>query len=119
MKPQIKGQIIDILDEKTIVVDKGSADGVKISDSLMIYEEGKMIHDLDGNDIENLHKSICYLQIFGLQEKISLASIVKQIGNYYFCINTTLGDELIIENNDLNHSNQIEVGDLVLINPHI
>ncbi|OLS29426.1 MAG: hypothetical protein HeimC2_00560 [Candidatus Heimdallarchaeota archaeon LC_2] len=115
MKSLIKGRVINILDDEMYVIDKGFNDGLNLDDILSVYAETEKIHDREGNEIEGLHKSIGYLQIYHVQDKISLASISSSSENYYFQINTTFGEELILGSNHSQFNNQINIGDFVYV----
>jgi hypothetical protein len=109
------GRIVEILDDKIYLVDKGYADGVKVNDLLMVYEEAEMFHGLDGGEINKINKTISYLLVVSVQEKLSTASLHNVDVNFYFCVNSTLGGELIMNNNEKYLPKTIKIGDLVMI----
>lgn len=73
----IKGQIISILNEYEVIINKGSKVGLKEGDRFVIYEEGEEIFDLNETSLGKLEIVKGKVKIEHVQEKFSICSAYK------------------------------------------
>lgn len=78
VKKAIEGRIIKIVDEFTVVIDKGKKDGVEERDRFIIYDEGDEIFDLEGNSLGKLEIVKGKVRVQHVQEKFSVCKGYKE-----------------------------------------
>ncbi|WP_414470396.1 hypothetical protein [Methanobacterium sp. ACI-7] len=78
MEP-IKGNIVGIKDEYTVVINKGSEDGVKEGDVFVIYDEGEEIIDITGESLGTLEIVKGKVEVDHTAERYSICSSRKEI----------------------------------------
>jgi hypothetical protein len=69
----LRGCILRILSPYKVVINLGRVNNVKLGMRFVIYEEGEMIKDLNGNDLEKLEITKGVVQVTNVQEKICVA----------------------------------------------
>jgi len=77
MSEPLKGLIVAILSPYKVVINLGKANNVKVGMKFVIYEEGDMIKDPDGNELEKLELTKGIVEVTHIQEKISIAESFK------------------------------------------
>lgn len=70
---QVLGEVVDITDESTIIINLGAQDNLTEGDEVVIYMEGPMIKDIDGSDLEQLILIKAKFEVFQVQETLSIA----------------------------------------------
>src|SRR2546425_11935612 len=73
----IKGKVLKLLSEYSIVISVGGKHGVKKGDRFIVYELGEMIKDTDGKDLEQLELVKGQVQITNVQDSISVGESFK------------------------------------------
>lgn len=75
MAKQIKKiQVIKILDEFTVLINIGSSSGkINVDDTVVIYEEGPQIKDIDGTSLGNFEFEKATLLVTDVQQQFSIA----------------------------------------------
>lgn len=80
----ISGKVLKILDSKTVVINKGSIDGIIENDKFLIYNIGEEIIDPDTKEsLGNLELVCGEAKVTHVQEKISTlkSSKIEEISN--------------------------------------
>lgn len=79
----IKGEIVHIMDKNDMAVNKGSDHGVENGMVFAVYEEGPMIKDEAGNDLELLEFVKARVEVFHVQKEISCVKFVAERGSSF------------------------------------
>lgn len=124
LKNILPAKIVNIIDNKNVVINKGSQQQIKKGDNFIIYKQGDEIFDLDTNE------SLGYLEIVigqgtitHVQEKMATLTssklqkagrkiIHRQNKNTWASLMAGITEEEIIEPADIIPFNEIELGDL-------
>jgi hypothetical protein len=84
MPPLLKGQVVAIISDSSVVINLGRANQVSKGTKFIIFEEGEMIKDIAGHDLEKLEVVKGQVEVTNVQEHISIAqsfTIEKRIYN--------------------------------------
>lgn len=117
----VHGKIADIRDKKTVVINKGSEDGVEESMKFMIYREGDNIEDPDtGEDMGTVEIPIARIKPLHVMEDMTLMqSDEKKVTDTspfaFLNQKKTVQQDLPVDGNVENNSSSrgIQIGDLV------
>ena len=69
----IKGKVAEIIDEYTVVINRGHKDGVEEDMRFVIYELGEEIKDPDGGSLGKFEYVKAKVEVVNVQEKFSTA----------------------------------------------
>ena len=69
----LKGAVVEVLSNYKVAINLGRVNGVKNGMKFVIYEEGKMIKDVNGQDLEKIELPKGFVEVTLVQEKISIA----------------------------------------------
>lgn len=72
----LKGKVVAVM-KYSVAINLGTANNVKKGMKFVIYEEGPMIKDIEGNDLERLEIPKANVEVTHVQEKVSLAESFK------------------------------------------
>lgn len=76
--------VINIIDEYTLVIDYGFDEGAEVEETVRIFEEGSPINDLEGNYLGNIEIIKDEIEIFRVFDKFSICKKIKtEIVNPY------------------------------------
>jgi hypothetical protein len=81
--PLMKGHVIAIISESAVIINLGRANQVSKGMKFVIFEEGEMIKDLNGHDLEKLEIAKGEVEVTNVQEKISTAESFTRAKRIY------------------------------------
>lgn len=114
-------KIASVIDEKTIVINKGSNDGIRMHQTFLVYRIGDKVFDPDtGEDLGNIEIVLGRGSVSHVQDKMATLTscIVKEgakkvIKNNYKLAWAGLlgGDQIITEPGDILPFEEVKIGD--------
>jgi hypothetical protein len=69
----LKGAVVEVLTNYKVAINLGKVNGAKKGMKFVIYEEGKMIKDVNGQDLEKIEIPKGFVEVTLVQDKISIA----------------------------------------------
>lgn len=121
----MKHNVINIIDEYTIIINAGYKDHISIGDKIRVYSEGEEIFDLDGKKLGVIDITKDKLEVVEVFEKFSICKkILLKEQNVLQPINFIRKEEIIcklnvkkeeISNIKYRDVSPITIGDLVKI----
>jgi len=80
MSKYLEGQVAAILDEKTVVINKGSSDGVSKGDKFYIYSEIGPFNDPNSGEELGVHREVLgSVVVDNLEERFCIASTPTRV----------------------------------------
>ena len=114
-------KIASIIDEKTVVINKGSNDGIRMHQTFLVYRIGDKILDPDtGEDLGNLEIVLGRGSVSHVQDKMATLTscIIKEGAKKVIKNNSKLawagilgGDQIITEPGDILPFEDVKIGD--------
>jgi hypothetical protein len=80
----IRGEVAEIIDQYTVIINVGMDQGVKKGMRFVVYSETQRIFDRSGNDLGLLEIPKCEVEITDVQEKLSIAKNTVMVKHTLF-----------------------------------
>ena len=78
IEKNIMGNVVIILDDKRLVINIGSNDGLKLNDKIIVYEIGENVKNIDGKIIGTLDYIKAELVVTNLYDNIAICQYPKK-----------------------------------------